>query len=445
MRTLSLLLCLVTLRAVAQEAPGFLLGGIQVNEPNHQVWTEGIEQAGMNTVAVTAYAMQGDWNTDHLWWEDEPAVLSEIAAAKTQGLKVVFIARVALDHAFQANEHYWHGMIMPQTDEELASWFQQYTQFVVEWAQKCEELEVEVFGVGSELRVLSATMPTQRIPRLEGFFLNPVSRFGYKALRWRHREEITQSQWWTGQGHTDYRKYLRDEVKAHTRWAKQVTLWDSPQRIYQLNQRRRTIEGHWRELIRQVRTVYSGQLTYAANFDNYHRVGFWDALDVVGVNAYFPLTENTEEPQVTQIAQAWENHSAQFYQSLERMDLPQHPVLFTELGYTRQAGTLVAPWSGFGYAFMPKGSMQYSFHLWEAMPSRMEDRATALDGLALSRAAGNWPTLVGVLYWKLTTLPSMGEIEPFALVLGKGDPLEKALLTLEIDKQGSDTPPVEKK
>ena len=36
--------------------------------------------------------------------------------------------------------------------------------------------------------------------------------------------------------------------------------------------------AYWRELIAEVRKVYKGKLTYAANWDEYKRVPFWDAL-----------------------------------------------------------------------------------------------------------------------------------------------------------------------
>ncbi len=50
----------------------------------------------------------------------------------------------------------------------------------------------------------------------------------------------------------------------------------------------------WRDLIAQVRTVYSGSLAYAANWgtglaDEKNRITFWDALDIVGIDAYYPL------------------------------------------------------------------------------------------------------------------------------------------------------------
>ena len=66
--------CLVLGLAVAPALAGteeFLLGGIQVHEPDLDHWTATLQDVGMNTVSVTVYAKHGDWDSDHLWWEDE--------------------------------------------------------------------------------------------------------------------------------------------------------------------------------------------------------------------------------------------------------------------------------------------------------------------------------------------------------------------------------------
>ena len=47
----------------------------------------------------------------------------------------------------------------------------------------------------------------------------------------------------------------------------------------------------WVNLIRKVKKVYHGNLTYAANWDEYAKTPFWSQLDYIGVNAYFPLCE----------------------------------------------------------------------------------------------------------------------------------------------------------
>ena len=48
----------------------------------------------------------------------------------------------------------------------------------------------------------------------------------------------------------------------------------------------------WRQLIADCRVILEGHacmLSYAANFDEYEAVGFWDDLDEIGIDAYFPL------------------------------------------------------------------------------------------------------------------------------------------------------------
>ena len=64
------------------EMPRFLLGGIQVDEPDNEKWVKTLKDAGMNTLPVTVYAKQGDWNTDNLWYDDsDKYLINEIRTA----------------------------------------------------------------------------------------------------------------------------------------------------------------------------------------------------------------------------------------------------------------------------------------------------------------------------------------------------------------------------
>ena len=65
-------------------------------------------------------------------------------------------------------------------------------------------------------------------------------------------------------------------------------------------------EARWRKIIAAVRQVYHGKITYGGNWDSYQQVKFWDALDYIGVLAYFPLTK-TENPSAPEIATAWKS------------------------------------------------------------------------------------------------------------------------------------------
>src|SRR5438270_869360 len=60
----------------------------------------------------------------------------------------------------------------------------------------------------------------------------------------------------------------------------------------------------WRHLRDRVRGSYAGLITYQPNWDHLGAVSFWDALDLVTVSAYFPLT-STPRPSVAEIKRAW--------------------------------------------------------------------------------------------------------------------------------------------
>ena len=57
-------------------------------------------------------------------------------------------------------------------------------------------------------------------------------------------------------------------------------------------------DARWRKIIAAIRQVYHGKLTYGGNWDSFQEVTFWDALDYVGVLAYFPLTKNPKPDRV---------------------------------------------------------------------------------------------------------------------------------------------------
>jgi hypothetical protein len=102
-----------------------------------------------------------------------------------------------------------------------------------------------------------------------------------------------------------------------------------------------TRPDYWRGLADTVRTVYDGELTYAANWhDEYQEIDFWDALDYVGVQAYFPLTE-TENPSLDTLRARWRTHR----RTLERLHKRTgKPVMFTEIGYRSAPSAAATPW-----------------------------------------------------------------------------------------------------
>lgn len=97
----------------------------------------------------------------------------------------------------------------------------------------------------------------------------------------------------------------------------------------------------WRLLIRKVRSVYSGKLTYGANWDaSLEDFPFWDELDFIGVQAYFPIAKR-RYPKLKELEKGWRSHFQKLADLHERFD---KPILFTELGYKSTPNAGIAPW-----------------------------------------------------------------------------------------------------
>ncbi len=100
-------------------------------------------------------------------------------------------------------------------------------------------------------------------------------------------------------------------------------------------------DQNWREIISAVKEVYSGKITYAANWDIYKQVKFWDALDYIGIQAYFPLID-IEDPTDEQLRESWTNIFNQIDKFAHEME---KKVIFTEIGYNTSTEAAKIPWS----------------------------------------------------------------------------------------------------
>ena len=97
----------------------------------------------------------------------------------------------------------------------------------------------------------------------------------------------------------------------------------------------------WSHLINEIKTIYEGRLTYAANWnDDLEAITFWDQMDYIGIQAYFPLT-TAETPDLETIKNGWDVH----IEKLEQLSKThQKPILFTEVGYKSEASGTIKPW-----------------------------------------------------------------------------------------------------
>ena len=146
-------------------------------------------------------------------------------------------------------------------------------------------------------------------------------------------------------------------------------------------------EAAWRQVIADVRSVYTGKLTYAADPI---RVGpqvvtWWDAVDLIGEDTY-PNLSGRLHPTVAQLVAGWRA----YYAALFKVHVRWHkPVIFTEVGVRSLAGAASAPWD------------------WQ--------RSGAVDLVVQQRwyraalqtfAARSW--MKGLFLWQWSTYPSAG-------------------------------------
>lgn len=426
-RNVELLVAAILLLAIAwlvrPSGQGFLLGGIQVNEPDHAHWIERLQASGMNTVAVTVYAKQGDWDTANLWWEEEePWVVAEIRAAKAEGLEVVLVLRVALDHAFERNKFFWHGMIMPSTEAELEEWFRRYRQFVGKWARIAEDEGVGVLAVGSEMNALASTERVDEMPVLEEYWSNEekVERETQKVLR--HSKRIDQKHLKVRgfDNSASLEEHLGSEAEAHAEWARRLAFVGEEDALGRVNARRAELEQQWVAVVQEARQEFSRRLTYAANFDQYEMVSFWGELDLISINAYFPLRK-IWQPGVTpeELYPVFEKRWEAILRSIQDLSIRSGredlPLLFTELGYVYRADCTIEPWASTGFSVLPAVTGEKVI-VWEDQPIDLEERAMAVRALYEANRTVGGP-LTGILYWKLSTQPYHFDDEPFVLIV----------------------------
>ncbi|QLE00789.1 glycoside hydrolase [Galbibacter sp. BG1] len=96
----------------------------------------------------------------------------------------------------------------------------------------------------------------------------------------------------------------------------------------------------FKELIVKIRQRYSGELTYAENWDSYQKISFWGDLDFIGIDAYFPLSK-VKTPSVAVLSDNWKTYKKQMKSLSETFN---KPILFTEYGYRSSDYAAKAPW-----------------------------------------------------------------------------------------------------
>ncbi len=96
----------------------------------------------------------------------------------------------------------------------------------------------------------------------------------------------------------------------------------------------------WIDLIRKIKKIYSGKITYASNWDNYMNITWWDHVDYIGIDSYFPLAEG-DRPSLAEIKQGWIPLKSELELFSKKWD---KPILFTEYGFQSVKGGAGKHW-----------------------------------------------------------------------------------------------------
>lgn len=160
--------------------------------------------------------------------------------------------------------------------------------------------------------------------------------------------------------------------------------------------------ARWRTTISQVRSTFSGLLTYAALPFEYARIGFWPSLNSVGVDAYWKLS-SVPTTDVTALRQAWSPILSDLQVFSARL---RRPIQLTEAGYASQVGTATDP-SSWSLSTAPAPAEQ----------------AAAYQALLQSFSARSWCSGITWWAWRATNDSAPLDFTP------QGKPAETVLRT----------------
>ncbi|MDP1625142.1 MAG: hypothetical protein Q8L64_05215 [bacterium] len=109
----------------------------------------------------------------------------------------------------------------------------------------------------------------------------------------------------------------------------------------------------WRAMISALRTRYPGLVTYSANWghgqtyvNEFEYIKFWDALDFIGISAYFPHPNS--DGSASSLVESWRRIDQNQISALQ--STYNKPVLFSEVGFKSMDGAHQQPWDSGRYA-----------------------------------------------------------------------------------------------
>ena len=114
-------------------------------------------------------------------------------------------------------------------------------------------------------------------------------------------------------------------------------------------------------------------------------IQFWDALDFIGIQAYFPLV-NEIEPNLKALKKGWSPHFNAIKSHHQKW---KKPVIFTEFGYRSSKDAAIHPWE-----WEPRGQIDSTL---------ICPKTQALCYEAIFDAFWNEDWMLGTFLWKWTS------------------------------------------
>jgi hypothetical protein len=153
--------------------------------------------------------------------------------------------------------------------------------------------------------------------------------------------------------------------------------------------------ARWTNLISDIRSRYSGKLTYAANWNaigqnvgGFQNVPWWNQLDYIGIDAYFPIATQ-KNTTLAGLTTAWQNQASSIETWRSNSGLANQQVLFTEVGYQSADGAAQSP---AGVSGTPTLDLQEQADAYHALLSVMTNK----------------PWWDGAFWWSWDTNPYAG-------------------------------------
>jgi hypothetical protein len=175
-------------------------------------------------------------------------------------------------------------------------------------------------------------------------------------------------------------------------------------------------------IIADVRRVYAGPLTYSANWDDVDDTIILGALDVIGINAFYPLAERGGAT-VSELMEGGRRVAERVRRLAANW---RKPVVFTELGYTTRTDPALRPWE------WPDGMKEV----------HVDERAQADAYLGLLAPLLDEPAFGGFFVWRVYADPDDVSQEAEWGFSPRGKQAELVLRDAFTARWASDGPPL---